>query len=508
MLLLTCLLISPSHSQQWSSHQIPTRGARRLSRSWTSPVITVKGPFPWPASLCYAQAWSGEYLLLFEWNQLCFYTLFLCEWIFKVLLLGNSNIQEWRENWESAWFNFLTPSPFLFIHFPLIAFFCVTSLFTAPSPYLIPTLFLLPTQPSSSFLSSLHSYPSPSSPLILWTLDLVLLSFIDLIHFLLPLLLLQTFLYLPPRFFLSSSIILLPTPLLIFSVPLPSHPTPLPFLSSLFTTPCLPPPTDLPLSSFTLFRFPYSPLILHSPPFTPYTPPIDLPLSSFTLFPFLLHHSPFHRSPHILRSHLFTPYTPPIPLPPLTTPCPSSSYRPSPIFLYSFSFPPPSFSFLPLSSYSPFPSLHTLHPSHFPPPFHCLMSFLLLQTIPSLVSSPFLSLPCHAPSGHQCLIFHMPSPSALFLPEYNCVTITVKLTRFSIKLLSGFIIEQEEQAKQSLCESLHNKLLSVQSALKVCVWLSIVFFSYQFPSRPNNNNNLADRAYTYQRIISVEKRDW
>lgn len=61
----------------------------------------------------------------------------------------------------------------------------------------------------------------------------------------------------------------------------------------------------------------------------------------------------------------------------------------------------------------------------------------------------------------------MPSPSALFLPEYNCVTITVKLTRFSIKLLSGFIIEQEEQAKQSLCESLHNKLLSVQSALKV-----------------------------------------
>lgn len=53
-----------------------------------------------------------------------------------------------------------------------------------------------------------------------------------------------------------------------------------------------------------------------------------------------------------------------------------------------------------------------------------------------------------------------------------------------------------------MCESLHNKLLSVQSALKVCVWLSIVFFSYQFPSRPNNNN-LADRAYTYQRIISV-----
>ena len=353
-----------------------------------------------------------------------------------------------------AWFNFLTPSPFLFIHFPLMGFFCVTSLFTAPSPYLIPTLFLLPTQPSSSFLSSLHSYPSPSSPLILWTLDLVLLSFIDLIHFLLPLLLLQTFLYLPPRFFLSSSIILLPTPLLIFSVPLPSHPTPLPFLSSLLL-----------LHVFLLPQT--SPIFLHS----------------FS-FPLLSSYSPFS------FFHTLHP-----------------SYRSSPIFLHSFSFPPPSFSFPPLSSYSPFASLHTLHPSHFPPPFHCLMSFLLLQTIPSLVSSPFLSLPCHAPSGYQCLIFHMPSPSALFLPEYNCVTITVKLTRFSIKLLSGFIIEQEEQAKQSLCESLHNKLLSVQSALKVCVWLSIVFFSYQFPSLPNNNN-LADRAYTYQRIISVEKRDW
>ena len=280
------------------------------------------------------------------------------------------------------------------------------------------------------------------------------------------------------------------------------------------------------LSSYSPFSFFHtlhpsyrsSPIFLHSFSFpllssySPFSffhtlhPSYRPPLSSFTLFPFLLHHSPFHRSPHILRSHLFTPYTPPIPLPPLTTPCPSSSYRPSPIFLCSFSFSPPSFSFLSLSSYSPIPSLHTLHPSHFPPPFHCLMSFLLLQTISSLVSSPFLSLPCHAPSGHQCLIFHMPSPSALFLPEYNCVTITVKLTRFSIKLLSGFIIEKEEQAKQSLCESLHNKLLSVQSALKVCVWLSIVFFSNQFPSRPNNNNP-ADRAYTYQRIISVEKRD-
>ena len=167
--------------------------------------------------------------------------------------------------------------------------------------------------------------------------------------------------------------------------------------------------------------------------------------------------------------------TPPIPLAPLTTPCPSSSYRPSPIFLHSFSFPPPSFSFLPLSSYSPFPSLHTLHPSHFPP------LFSLPHVLPPSTDHPLSSLlslltpPLSCPSGHQCLIFLVPSPSAPVLPEYNCVTITVKLTRFSIKLLFGFVIEQEEQAKQSLCESLHNKLLSVQSALKVCVWLSTFF---------------------------------
>ena len=354
MLLLTCLLISPSHSQQWSSHQIPTRGARRLSRSWTSPVITVKGPFPWPASLCYAQAWSGEYLLLFEWNQLCLYTLFLCEWIFKVLLLGNSNIQEWRENWESLLdLIFWLPHPsFLFIHFPLIAFFCVTSLFTAPSPYLIPTLFLLPTQPSSSFLSSLHSYLSPSSPLILWTLDLVLLSFIDLIHFLLPLLLLQIFPYLPPRFFLSPSILLLPTPLLIFSIPLPSHPTPLPFPSSLSLLhvflllqifPFLPSLFSL-SSSIILLSTPLLivsvrisshptplpfPSLLSLPHVLPN--PTDLPLSSFTLLPFSLHRSPSYPSPHILRSRPSIPYTPPISLLPFTASCPSSSYRPSPL---------------------------------------------------------------------------------------------------------------------------------------------------------------------------------
>ena len=407
-----------------------------------------------------------------------------------------------------AWFNFLTPSPFLPFHsFPshrvFLRHITVHRSLTLPNPnsfsppystlVFIPLLSLFLPLP---IFSSYSLNPRPGTSLLRWS------------HSLPPS-------FTPPTDLPLSSSTFFPFPLhpspshpsphILRSPPFAPHAPPIPLLP--FTTPCLPPPTDLPLSYFTLFRFPYSPLILHSPSFTPYTPPTDLPLSSFTLFPFLLHHSPFHRSHHILRSHLFTPYTPPIPLPPLTTPCPSSSYRPSPIFLHSFSFPPPSFSFLPLSSYSPFLSLHTLHPSHFPPLFHYLMSFLLLQTIPSLVSFPFLPLPCHAPSGHQCLIFLVPSLSALFLPEYNCVTITVKLTRFSIKLLSGFIIEQEEQAKQSLCESLHNKLLSVQSALKVCVWLSIVFFSYQFPSLPNNNN-LADRAYTYQRIISVEKRDW
>ena len=284
-----------------------------------------------------------------------------------------------------AWFNFLTPSPFLPFHsFPSHrVFFCVTSLFTAPSPYLIPTLFLLPTQPSSSFLSSLHSYPSPSSPLILWTLDLVLLSFVDLIHFLLPLLLLQIFPSLPPRFFLSPSILLLPTPLLIFSVPLPLHPTPLPFPSSLlllhvflllqtypyltslfFVSPTLLLFSILLLSHPTplLQIFPYLPslfflsssiillstaLIIFSvrisshPTPLPFPsllslphvlpPPTDLPLSSFTLFPFPLHHSPSYPSPHILRSRLSIPYTPPISLLPFTASCPSSSYRPSPL---------------------------------------------------------------------------------------------------------------------------------------------------------------------------------
>lgn len=404
-----------------------------------------------------------------------------------------------------AWFNFLTPSPFLPFHsFPshrvFLRLITVHRSLTLPNPNSFSppysTLVFIPLLSPSLPLPIFSSYslnPRPGTSLLHWS------------HSLPPSFTPPT--DLPLSSFTFFPFLLLPTPLLIFSVPLPSHPTPLPFPSSLLllhvflllqTYPYLPSlffvsPTLLLFSILLLSHptpllqiFPYLPSLFflsssiillstallifsvrissHPTPLPfpsllslPHVlpPPIDLPLSSFALFPFPLHRSPSYPSPHILRSRPSIPYTPPISLLPFTASCPSSSYRPSPL----------------------------------------------------LSPSLFLSLPCHAPSGHQCLIFHMPSPSALFLPEYNCVTITVKLSRFSIKLLSGFIIEKEEQAKQSLCESLHNKLLSVQSALKVCVWLSIVFFSYQFPSRPNNNNP-ADRAYTYQRIISVEKRDW
>ena len=120
--------------------------------------------------------------------------------------------------------------------------------------------------------------------------------------------LLQTFPYLPSLFFLSSSIILLSTALLIFSVRISSHPTPLPFPSLLSLPHVLP-------------------------------PPIDLPLSSFTLFPFPLHRSPSYPSPHILRSCPSIPYTPPISLLPFTASCPSSSYRPSPLLTPLPSYP-------------------------------------------------------------------------------------------------------------------------------------------------------------------------
>ena len=88
------------------------------------------------------------------------------------------------------------------------------------------------------------------------------------------------------------------------------------------------------------------------------------------------------------------------------------SYRSSPIFLHSFSFPPPSFSFPPLSSYSPFASLHTLHPSHSPPSSHYPMSFLLPQTFPYLPLLFFLS-PSIVLLPTPLLIFSVPVPPYL-----------------------------------------------------------------------------------------------
>ena len=204
-------------------------------------------------------------------------------------------------------------------------------------------------------------------------------------------LILQTFPYLPLLFYLSPSIVLLPTPLLIFSVPVPPYLTPLPFPSSLSLPHVLPPPTDLPLSSFTLFPFPLhpspshpSPHILRSPPFAPHAPPI--PLLPFTtscpppptnlpylpslffvsptllLFSILLlshptpllqtfpYRSPSYPSPHILRSRPSIPYTPPISLLPFTASCPSSSYIPSPLLS-----PLPSYPSLVMPLRSPMP---------------------------------------------------------------------------------------------------------------------------------------------------------
>lgn len=321
-----------------------------------------------------------------------------------------------------AWFNFLTPSPFLPFHsFPshrvFLRHITVHRSLTLPNP---------------------NSFSPPYSTLV----------FIPLLSPFLPL----------PIF---SSYSLNPRPgtsLLHWSHSLP---------------PSFAPPTDLPLSSSTFFPFPLhhspshpSPHILRSPPFAPHAPPIPLPpfttscpppptdlpylLLLFFVSPILLlfsvlllsHPTPLLQIFPYLPSFFFlsssiillstallifsvriSSHPTPLPFPsllPFTTPCPSSSYRPSPIFLHSFSFPPPSFSFLPLSSYSPFPSLHTLHPSHFPPPFHCLMSFLLLQTISSLVSSPFLSLPCHAPSGTNAL-FSTCLPLLLFFYQNTIV---------------------------------------------------------------------------------------
>ena len=200
-----------------------------------------------------------------------------------------------------AWFNFLTPSPFLPFHsFPshrvFLRHITVHRSLTLPNP---------------------NSFSPPYSTLV----------FIPLLSPFLPL----------PIF---SSYSLNPRPgtsLLRWSHSLP---------------PSFTPPTDLPLSSSTFFPFPLhpspshpSPHILRSPPFAPHAPPIpllpfttpclppptDLPLSSFTLFPFPLHRSPSYPSLRILRSCPSIPCTPPISLLFLTTSCPFSSYRPSPL---------------------------------------------------------------------------------------------------------------------------------------------------------------------------------
>lgn len=209
-----------------------------------------------------------------------------------------------------AWFNFLTPSPFLPFHsFPshrvFLRHITVRRSLTLPNP---------------------NSFSPPYSTLVL-----------------IPLL--SPFLPLP----IFSSYSLNPRPgtsLLHWSHSLPPS----------FTT-----PTDLPLSSSTfIFLPPFAslhtlhlhlpfPSLLSLPHVLP--PPTDLPLSSFTLFPFPLHRSPSYPSLRILRSRPSIPCTPPISL----------------LF------------------------------------FHYLMSFLLLQTIPSLVSFPFLPLPCHAPQVTNAL---------------------------------------------------------------------------------------------------------
>ena len=179
--------------------------------------------------------------------------------------------------------------PFLLLPTPLLIFSVPLPSHPTPLPFpssllLLHVFLLLQTYP---YLPSLF-FVSPT---------LLLFSILLLSH---PTPLLQIFPYLPSLFFLSSSIILLSTALLIFSVRISSHPTPLPFPSLLSLPHVLP-------------------------------PPIDLPLSSFALFPFPLHRSPSYPSPHILRSRPSIPYTPPISLLPFTASCPSSSYRPSPL---------------------------------------------------------------------------------------------------------------------------------------------------------------------------------
>ena len=242
-----------------------------------------------------------------------------------------------------AWFNFLTPSPFLPFHsFPshrvFLRHITVHRSLTLPNPNSFSppysTLVFIPLLSPSLPLPIFSSYslnPIPGTSLLHWS------------HSLPPSFTPPT--DLPLSSFTFFPFLLLPTPLLIFSVPLPSHPTPLPFPSSLSllhvflllqTYPYLPSlffvsPTPL-LFSILLLSHPTPlpfPSLLSLPHVLP--PPIDLPLSSFTLFPFPLHRSPSYPSPHILRSRPSIPYTPPISLLPFTASCPSSSYRPSPL---------------------------------------------------------------------------------------------------------------------------------------------------------------------------------
>ena len=160
-------------------------------------------------------------------------------------------------------------------------------------------------------------------------------------------LLLQTFPYLPLLFFLSPSILLLPTPLLIFSVPLPSHPTPLPFPSSLSllhvllllqTSPIFLHSFSFPLlSSYSPFSFFHTlhpsyrpspivllptPLLISSVPVPPYLTPLPFP-SSLSL-------------PHVLPPPTDHPLSCllSLPIPPLS--CPLRS--PMPYFPHAFPF--------------------------------------------------------------------------------------------------------------------------------------------------------------------------
>ena len=324
-----------------------------------------------------------------------------------------------------AWFNFLTPSPFLPFHsfpshrvflrhitvhrsltlpnpnsfsppystlvfIPLLSPFLPLPIFSSyslnPRPgtsllhwsHSLPPSFApptdLPLSSSTFFPFPLHPSPSHPSPHILRSPPFAPHAPpIPLLPFTTPCLPPPTDLpYLPSLFFLSPSIILLPTPLLIFSVPLPSHPTPLPF------------PSLLSLLHVLLLLLQTSPIFFYS----------------FS-FPLFSSYSPFS-SFHTLHP----------------------SYRSSPIFLHSFSFPPPSFSFPPLSSYSPFASLHTLHPSHSPP-----SSLSLPHVLPPPIDLPLSSFtlfpfPLHRSPSYPSPRILRSRPSIPYTPPISLLPFT------------------------------------------------------------------------------------